>query len=429
MEKVLTPLQHPIKGTMMVPGDKSISHRAVMFGSLAKGKTVIHHFLTGEDCERTIEIFRQFGVDIKQQGTTVTIKSGGVAGFHEPEEPLYFGNSGTTARLMLGILAALPFHTVVYGDAHLTKRPMDRVVLPLRKMGARIDGRQEGSLLPLAIRGQKLIGMDYEMPVKSAQVKSCLLLAGLFADGQTTIEEQATTRDHTENMLRAFGAPVEQEGKRVSVRTCTDLQAVDMTVPGDISSAAFFLTAAAIVPDSHLTLQNVGLNPTRTGILDVLEQMGAEIHYSNEQEVHGEKTGDITISYRELQPVDISGDLIPKLIDELPLVALLATQANGTSVIKDAEELRVKETDRIAAVVELLTTLGAKLEERGDGMVIYGKTPLSGGSINSYNDHRMAMMGAIASFVAEENVIIDDISPVSISYPGFFEQVSCIIDK
>lgn len=423
MKQTFERLARPIDGELRVPGDKSISHRAIMLGSLAKGKTTIESFLEGEDCLHTIEIFRAFGVDIEQNGTDVVIQSNGVASFKEPKIPLYFGNSGTTARLMLGLLAALPFHTVAYGDPHLTKRPMDRVAVPLRKMEAKIDGRNEGSQLPIAVRGNQLFGMTYELPVKSAQVKSALLLAGLFAKGETTIIEKAKTRDHTENMLRAFGAEIKTDGMAITVRPAEELVGGHVVVPGDISSAAFFLTAAAIVPESHLVLKDVGLNKTRTGIIDVLEQMGANLFISNEREVSGEWLGDITIQAGPLQATTIDGDMIPRLIDEIPVIALLATQAEGKTVIRDAAELRVKETDRIKAVIDVLTTLGARIEELDDGMVIHGKTPLGGGEIKSYYDHRIAMMGVIASTIAEAPVTLDDTQAINISYPAFLEDL------
>lgn len=426
LEKNLFPLEHSIEGEIAIPGDKSISHRAVILGSLATGRTVIKNFLPGEDCIRTIDIFRAFDVEIEQNGTDVVIQSGGIKAFKEPVTPLYFGNSGTTARLMIGLLAGLPFHTVVHGDPHLTQRPMDRVVLPLTEMGAQIDGRDSGSLLPIAIKGRQLQGIDYTLPVQSAQVKSALLLAGLFAEGTTQITEKALTRDHTENMLHAYGVPLKQDGFTITMEKQSGFQAVDLTVPGDISSAAFFLAAAAIVPGSKLTLNQVGLNPTRTGILEVLQKMGASVIRSNEEVIQGEKLGDITVTHQSLNATEISGNLIPKLIDEIPLVALLATQAEGSTVIKDAQELRVKETDRISAVVEILQALGANIEERDDGMVIHGKTPLTGSHIKSYSDHRMAMMGVVASFIASGETVIDDISSIAISYPDFFKHVENI---
>ena len=423
------PVKQALHGDIYIPGDKSISHRAVMFGSLAKGQTVIENFLDGEDCLHTIEIFRKLGVSIERSGLSVEINSEGFHSFQEPLSPLYFGNSGTTARLMLGILAALPFYTVMYGDPFLTVRPMERVVTPLKQMGAQIDGRKNGKFLPLSTRGTVLKGIEYKLPVKSAQVKSAVLLAGLFAEGETTVIEKAKTRDHTENMLRAFGADIRVKEHTIKVTNKNELTARNVTVPGDISSAAFFMVAAAIVPDSQITLRNVGLNSTRTGILDVLVDMGGNIHITNKREISGELLGDVTISYSKLKGTTIASDLIPRLIDEIPIIALLASQAEGTTIIKDAEELRVKETDRIKAVIDVLSTLGANIEEKKDGMIIYGKTPLSGGKIKSYSDHRIAMMGIIASLIAKDVVTLDDISSVAVSYPRFFDDLKSISNK
>ncbi len=421
------PTKKGLQGKLMIPGDKSISHRSIMLGALAEGKMAIQNFLPGEDCLHTINIFRQFGVSIEQEGTDVTITSPGVHSFKEPTVPLYFGNSGTTARLMLGILSALPFHTLIYGDPHLTIRPMDRVVTPLSSMGAKIDGREEGKFLPIAVRGSTLQGITYEMPVKSAQVKSAILLAGLFANGKTTVIEQTKTRNHTENMLAAFGAHISVNGNEITITNQHQLKQKNITVPGDISSAAFFLVAAAIVPGSILTLKNVGLNDTRTGIIDVLQKMNANISIENIEISGGEKLGDITVSYSHLTSTMIEGDSIPRLIDEIPIIALLATQANGTTIIKDAEELRVKETDRINAVVTNLKMLGANIEETKDGMVIQGKTDLKGGKLLSYSDHRMAMMAVIATFICTEKVMIDDVSSIAVSYPNFFNDVRVVL--
>lgn len=420
---------HPLSGEISLPGDKSISHRAIMLGSLAKGKTVITNFLDGEDCLHTIDIFRLFGVQIQQTGTRVTIESDGYEAFTEPKAPLYFGNSGTTARLMLGILSGLPLFTTLHGDPYLTVRPMERVLTPLSKMGAQIDGRLDGHYLPMAVRGKTLNSITYALPVKSAQVKSAILLAGLFANGRTKVIEQAKTRDHTENMLAAFGADIQVDGLEVSISNEGNLSAVDVVVPGDISSAAFFIVAAALVKDSKVSLKNVGLNETRTGILDVLKDMGANLVIENEREISGELLGDIIVTYAALEGVTIDAAIMPRLIDEIPIIALLATQAEGETVIKDAEELRVKETDRIKAVVDVLSTLGANIEERADGMIIRGKTTLKGGNIKSYHDHRIAMMGVIASLITKEEVMIDDLSSINISYPNFFTDLNKIIPK
>lgn len=422
-ETKLQPCSKPIVGEIEVPGDKSISHRAVILGSMAKGATKVTNFLDGEDCMRTINAFQALGVSIEKSGTTLLIRSDGFSALKEPSTPLYFGNSGTTARLMLGILAGLPFFSTVYGDPFLTARPMDRVLIPLRKMGTIFDGRKDGSFLPLSIRGGGLEGITYTLPVKSAQVKSAILLAGLLALGQTTVIEKTTTRNHTEQMLQAFGADITSTGNEITITNQQNLVATDVRVPGDISSAAFFLVAAAIVPDSVLTLRNVGLNETRTGIIDVLIKMGANIEVLNSRSVSGELYGDIELTYTGLQGMIIEGEIIPRLIDEIPVIALLATQAEGTTIIRDATELRVKETDRIAAVVDNLSRLGATIEATEDGMIIHGKTNLHGGKVASYNDHRIAMTNAIASLITREPVILDDTSSIAISYPCFFEDL------
>lgn len=416
----------PLQGEVYIPGDKSISHRAIMFASLAEGKTEITNFLDGEDCLHTIDIFKKFGVQIEQTGTNVIVQSRGVHNFEEPKVPLYFGNSGTTARLLLGLFSGIPYFTTMHGDQYLTVRPMDRVVNPLTKMGAKIDGRQNGKYLPIAVRGKQLQGMTYEAPVKSAQVKSAILLAGLFAQGNTTVIELAKTRDHTENMLRAFGANIKTEGLSVTIEPVDTLKPVNVTVPGDISSAAFLMVAGAIVPNSSITLKNVGLNETRTGIIDVMQKMNVKMTIANQREISGEWLGDITVSYSTLKSMTIDGSYMARLIDEIPIIALLATQAEGTTVIKDAEELRVKETDRIKAVVDVLSTLGANIEETEDGMIIHGKTALRGGNISSYYDHRIAMMGAIAALIANNEVWIDDTDSINISYPAFFEHLSLL---
>lgn len=426
--QTFTPITSSLNGSLQIPGDKSISHRAVMIGSLAKGKTTIVNFLNGEDCLRTIEIFKQFGVDIMIDNTDVVINSLGYNNFIEPNQPLYFGNSGTTARLMLGILAGLPFHTVVYGDKYLTERPMDRVVLPLRKMNAQIDGRKEGLFLPLAIRGKKLNSIDFKIPVKSAQVKSALIFASLFTNNASNLTEKTLTRNHTENMLNAFGADVKTNDLDINIQPNPNLVSKDITVPGDISSAAFFIVAGALVPGSNITLLNVGLNASRTGLLDVLDAMGADISISNVTTENDEKSGDITVKYKELNSTVIEGELIPKLIDEIPILALLATQASGKTIIKDAEELRIKETDRIKAVFETLKTLGANVTETKDGLIIEDKSILNGGEIKSYGDHRMAMMGIIASLITTSDVTLDSVSSIKISYPTFIDDLNSLYE-
>lgn len=421
METKLVEFNKPeLKGNLVVPGDKSISHRAVMLGSIAEGKTQITGFLDGEDCLRTIEIFRQLGVSIKRDGTNVTVDSPGIQRWQTPSEELYAGNSGTTARLILGILAGSTIKSVLTGDDSLSKRPMNRVTLPLSSMGASVVGEPDGNLLPLTITGGPLSAIEYDMPVASAQVKSAILFAGLSAEGTTIISEKTVSRDHTERMLLQFGAEVRVDGTKVSVKGGNVLRSKDVLVPGDISSAAFFMAAAAMIRGSSVTFMNVGLNPTRTGILDVLTNMGACVEILEEVNGAGEPYGTVKVSYEGLRGTEISGDLIPRLIDELPVIALLATQAEGTTVIKDAGELRVKETDRIAAVTSELKKLGANIEATDDGMIIHGPTELSGGTLDSYGDHRLGMMAAISALVASGPIQIEDPSCIAISYPGFF---------
>ncbi|GAA0599870.1 3-phosphoshikimate 1-carboxyvinyltransferase [Virgibacillus siamensis] len=421
----LKPFQKPLTGEVEVPGDKSISHRAVILGSLAKGTTNITNFLNGEDCRRTIDAFRKLGVTIEQEGTSVTIHSDGKEKLTEAKQPIYFGNSGTTARLMLGVLAGLPFFTTAYGDPSLTIRPMDRVVQPMRLMGASITGREKGSYLPTAINGGNLKGISYTLPVKSAQVKSAVLLAGLFAEDVTEVIEHAATRNHSENMLEAFGADIVIKDNAIRI-TNQSLSAANVYVPGDISSAAFLLASAAIVPGSSISINNVGLNKTRTGIIDVLLEMGANLNISNKKSISGELIGDITVTQEDLKGIVIEGAMIPRLIDEIPVIALLATQAEGDTVIRDAKELRLKETDRIEAIASNLTKLGANVETTEDGMVIHGKTSITGGKVVSYDDHRIAMMLAVASLIADDAIIIDDISSIAISYPDFFKHLDTL---
>lgn len=422
----LSPISSVLTGDIQVPGDKSISHRAIIFGSLAKGKTVITHFLDGEDCMRTIAAFQAMGVQISKNKQVVTIESGGVAALQEPLTPIDLGNSGTTARLLLGVLAGLPFHTTLFGDASLTKRPMNRVAIPLREMGAKIDGRLDGEFLPIAVRGGQLQSITFRPQVKSAQVKSGVLLAGLLAEGTTEVIEETKTRDHTENMLQAFGGKIEIDGNKVSLQGKQALTGTAIQVPGDISSAAFFLVAAALVPGSHVKITDVGLNHTRTGILDVLRKMNVDIDVVEETFIGGEPIGSITVQSSELKATEINGDIIPRMIDEIPIVALLATQAQGTTIIRDAEELRFKETDRIASVVTTLNGLGAKIEATEDGMIIQGGTPLLGGEADSHGDHRIGMMIAVASLIAQSNTRLKQPESINISYPTFFEDLSLL---
>lgn len=421
--KRLTKHKNGLNGTIFIPGDKSISHRAVMFGSIAEGITKITNFLQGEDCLSTIACFQKLGITIEQNGTDVIVYGKGLKGLVEPAEVLDVGNSGTTIRLMLGILANVPFHCTVIGDASIGKRPMKRVTEPLRQMGAKIDGREDGQYTPLSIRGGNIEGIHYSSPVASAQVKSAVLLAGLQGEGVTTVTEPLQSRDHTERMLRAFGCDVTVDGLTVSLQGGQKLSSTNIEVPGDISSAAFFLAAGTIVSNSKIVLKNVGLNPTRTGILDVLSQMGANLSIDNIRNEEFEPFGDITVETSQLRGIEIGGTLIPRLIDEIPIIALLATQAEGITVIKDAEELKVKETNRIDTVVNELKKLGANIEATEDGMIVRGKMPLQGNVVNSYGDHRIGMMLGIAACIADGEVIIENSEAVSVSYPNFFQQL------
>lgn len=412
-----------LQGEISIPGDKSISHRAVMFGAMAEGKTTINHFLAGEDCLSTISCFEKMGVSIKREDEYVEVEGKGIEGLSEPASILEVGNSGTTTRLMLGILAGVPFHTSLIGDESIAKRPMSRVTVPLRSMGAKIDGREHGQYTPLSTRGGALKAIHYHSPVASAQVKSAILLAGLHAEGTTKVTEPFTSRDHTERMLRAFGVDVEVDGTTVSIEGGQSLRGTDVYVPGDISSAAFFLVAGAIVPNSRIVLKNVGLNPTRTGIIDVLQQMGARLTISNERIQNGEPIGDLTIETSQLKGIEIGGDVIPRLIDEIPVIALLATQANGKTVIKDAEELKVKETNRIDTVATELSKLGASVTPTADGLIIEGKAALKSAEVDSYGDHRIGMMLAVAAAIATGEVTLMRSEAIHVSYPTFFEDL------
>lgn len=427
MSTTLQYSQPSLRGDITVPGDKSVSHRSVMFGSIAEGKTTVSGFLLGEDCLRTIDCFQKLGVDIEVNGTDVTINSPGIDGWTEPKEVLYTGNSGTTTRLMLGLLSGTKLHTIMTGDASIGKRPMRRVADPLRLMGAQIAGRDNGQYTPLAIQGGPLKAIDYKMPVASAQVKSAILLAGIRAEGTTVVREEEISRDHTERMLRQFGATVTVEDGVVSLQGGQTLTGTHVNVPGDISSAAFFLVAGAIAKNSRIVLKNVGINETRDGILEVLQKMGAKMSVAIDDENAAEPTATITIETSNLKGTTVEGAIIPRLIDEIPIIALLATQAAGKTIIKDAEELKVKETNRIDAVVNELKKLGANIEATDDGMIIEGPTPLHGGSLRTYGDHRIGMMGAIAALIADGEVELDDADCIAVSYPTFFDHINNIL--
>jgi len=428
--KKLISTKSSLNGTIKVPGDKSISHRAVMFGSIASGVTTIENFLPGEDCLSTIACFRKLGVKIHQEGSNVTVEGNGLSGLQEPETVLDVGNSGTTIRLLMGILSGRPFHSVLIGDESIGKRPMTRVTRPLAQMGAKITGRRDGEYTPLSLSGGALKGIEYKLPVASAQVKSAILLAGLQANGETTVIELEKTRDHTERMIRLFGGEVSTNGNAVSVKGGQQLTATHVNVPGDISSAAFFLVAGAIVPNSSITLMNVGLNPTRTGILDVLSAMGADMTIEEYESTTGEPAGNIIIKTSSLTGTVLSGDLIPRLIDEIPIIALLATQAEGKTVIKDAAELKVKETNRIDTVVNELKKLGANIVATEDGMIIHGKSgKLKGETVSSYGDHRIGMMLAVAALVCTEEVYLEQSEAIAVSYPEFFTDLHSLFYK
>jgi len=411
-----------LRGEITVPGDKSISHRSIMLGSLAEGTTMVHGFLHGEDNHATLNAFRAMGIAIEElDGGVLRIAGKGLDGLQEPQTVLDCGNSGTTIRLMTGLLSGQSFFSVLTGDRYLCKRPMKRVVGPLATMGAQIWGRGGGDLAPLAIRGSQLQAVDYTSPIASAQVKSALMLAGLYAEGVTTVREPHLSRDHSERMLRYFGAEVQPFAGGVSISGRPRLQGREVQVPGDISSAAFFLVAALITPGSELLIRNVGVNPTRSGIIDILQQMGGALELLNPRELSGEPVADILVRSSALRGIDIGGDVVPRAIDEFPVVAVAASFAEGTTTIRDAKELRVKETDRIAAMTAELTKLGGRVEAREDGMVIQGVEALLGGEVTSHGDHRIAMSMAVASLRASAPVTIDDTACTATSFPNFWD--------
>ena len=416
-----------LRGSLRVPGDKSISHRSIIFGSLAKGVTKVHDILRGEDVLSTMQVFREMGVKIEDKGDLVEIHGCGFDGLQEPQRPLDMGNSGTSMRLIAGVLAGQNFSAQMVGDDSLSKRPMDRISLPLRQMGVEIAGQTERDLPPLTIHGNpNLKPIQYQLPIASAQVKSALIFAALQAQGESLIIEKDLTRNHTEDMLLQFGGQLKVDGKEIRVAGKQELQAQEVVVPGDISSAAFWLVAGLIVPNSKITLTNVGINETRTGILDVIQAMGGKLSVS---EVDGvAKSATITVESSELHGTEISGELIPRLIDELPIIALLATQAEGQTLIRDAEELKVKETDRIQVVADALNSMGADIQPTADGMIIQGKTPLKGASVHTYGDHRIGMMTAIAALLVKDgNVELERAEAINTSYPDFFAHLEGLL--
>lgn len=412
---------HPLTGQCSVPGDKSISHRAVIFGSIAEGQTTVRNFLDGHDCRATVGVMRDLGVEIDVLNPTELVVHGrGLDGLQEPNSVLDCANSGTTIRLLTGLLAGQKFTSFLNGTAQIRRRPMSRIVSPLRGMGADITGRQNGNYAPLAIRPARLRAVEYEMPVASAQVKSCLLLAGLYAHGLTLVREPGPTRDHTERMLRAMSAPIEVIGRTVhSERPSSPLQGIEIVVASDISSAAFLLVAGSVIPDSRLLITGVGVNRTRIGIIDALQEMGAQIIYRNEREQAGEPVADLEVRYSELRGATFGGASIVTMIDELMVLAVAATQAQGRTIVRDAGELRVKETDRIATTVTELRKMGAKIEPTADGFIIDGPTELRGAPVESQGDHRLAMAMTIAGLVAQGTTTVYGSEVTADSFPGF----------
>lgn len=424
--KLKTNVKH-LNGSIRVPEDKSISHRSIIFGSLAEGETKIYDILRGEDVLSTMQVFRDLGVEIEDKDGVVTIQGVGMDGLKVPQNALDMGNSGTSIRLISGVLAGVDFEVEMFGDDSLSKRPMDRVTLPLKKMGVTISGQTERDLPPLHLKGTKnLKPIHYELPIASAQVKSALIFAALQAQGQSVIIEKECTRNHTEDMLRQFGGELSVDGKKITVQGPQKLSGQKVVVPGDISSAAFWLVAGLIVPNSRVVLKNVGINETRTGIIDVIRAMGGKLEITDIDPVA--KSATLTVETSDLKGTEIGGSLIPRLIDELPIIALLATQAQGQTVIKDAEELKVKETDRIQVVADALNSMGATITPTADGMIIKGKSVLHGARVNTFGDHRIGMMTAIAALlVVDGEVELDRAEAINTSYPSFFDDLETLI--
>ena len=415
--------EHPLKGEVTVPGDKSISHRAVMFGALSKGTTEVTNFLQGADCISTIDCFRRLGIAIENTSEKIIVHGKGLHGLTKSDKILDVGNSGTTTRLISGILAGQNFETILNGDESIQSRPMKRIMEPLSLMGADIASLRDNNCAPLRIAGSPLHGIHYTSKVSSAQVKSCILLAGLYADGLTSVTEPSVSRNHTELMLRGFGANVVCRDKTAAITPDPELIGQKIEVPGDISSAAYFIAAGLIVPGSEILVKNVGINPTRDGIIRVCQAMGADITLLNKREHGGEPVADILVRYSSLEATTIEGEIIPTLIDELPMIAVMACFAKGTTVIKDAAELKVKESDRIAVMVDNLSRMGAHITATDDGMIIEGGFPLHGAEIDSHLDHRIAMSFAVAALASEGETTIKDADCVKISYPHFYEDL------
>ena len=414
-----------LRGEITIPGDKSISHRSVMFGSLAKGTTKITGFLQGADCLSTISCFRKMGISIENLEDTVLVHGNGLHGLKKPDSVLDCGNSGTTTRLISGILSAQNFSVTLTGDASIQKRPMKRIMDPLSQMGADITSVNGNDCAPLAINGRTLHGIHYQSPVASAQVKSAILLAGLYAEDETKVTEPSLSRNHTELMLKEFGADVRTEKTTAIIRPAEELFAKEIAVPGDISSAAFFLAAGLMIPHSELLIKNVGINPTRDGMIHVCRAMGGDLTLLNVR-MTGEPVADILVRTSSLHATDIHGDIIPTLIDELPMIAAMACFAEGDTIIRDAAELKVKESNRIAVMAENLSAMGADVEETVDGMIIHGGKPLHGATIDSHLDHRIAMTFAITALASDGETEITGADCVKISYPGFYEDLSML---
>jgi 3-phosphoshikimate 1-carboxyvinyltransferase len=419
--KRIEPIQKPITGEITVPGDKSIAHRAVIFGSIAAGRSRIFNLSGGDDNSRTVRAFRQMGVEIFRDGEALCIDGQGWDGLRAPGERIDCGNSGTTMRLLSGVLAGRPFSSELDGDSSLRQRPMQRIIDPLNSMGARVCSKAGNGLAPLEIRGGNLAGIRYRMPVASAQLKSAIILAALQARGVSMVEEPQKSRDHTEVMLRGFGGSLEINGSRITIDGGQSLRAQDVRVPGDISSAAFFLVAGALIPGSDLTIRNVGLNPTRDGVVEILKRMGANLECFNERYEAGERVADIRVRAAELKAVSVGPEWVARTIDEYPILSVAAALADGVTTFLDVKELRYKESDRISAMSEGLRRLGVAVEEREDSLSIRGGMRLQGGEIRSYADHRIAMAFAIAGVCSEVGIAIDDAACVDISFPSFFD--------
>jgi len=422
-----------LEGEVILPGDKSISHRAAIFNSLAWGKAEISNFAPGKDCLATVSCLRALGVEIRREGSqncpTLLVSGTGKDGLKEPANVLNAENSGTTMRLLSGLLSSQPFLAIITGDASLSSRPMGRLIEPLRRMGAEISGRGKDSFAPLVIKGRELHGIEFSLPIPSAQIKSAILLAGLFARGKTILHQPIPSRDHTERLLKQMGAELKSDGNLISLSPLLNpLAPVSFRIPGDISSAAYFLVAGAIHPNARIVIKDCGINPTRTGIIDVLLAMGAKLKMENERMEVGEPLADIIVESSELKGVEIGGDIIPRLIDEIPVLVVAGCVARGKTVIRGAGELRVKESDRIATVSRELSRLGAKIEPLPDGMVIHGGKPLLGAEVDSHLDHRLAMSLAVAGLIAKGGTTINHAQVVQVSYPAFWQDLQNLAD-